>query len=130
MSRPYFRNAPEIHAVHRAIGRCGRPMLLSLSPGETPLAAAADVALNAICGESAMISGTPGRCCSSSSTGSRTGVVTHGQEIGQMPTCCHRGTRIGPPEDAFHGRRTGDFADTVVDRTVASDHGRGSTQTR
>ncbi|MGC1521219.1 MAG: glycoside hydrolase family 27 protein [Steroidobacteraceae bacterium] len=47
MSRPYFRNAPEIHAVHRAIGRCGRPMLLSLSPGETPLAAAADVALNA-----------------------------------------------------------------------------------
>jgi len=47
MSRPYFRNAPEIHAVHSAIGRCGRPMLLSLSPGETPLAAAADVALNA-----------------------------------------------------------------------------------
>jgi alpha-galactosidase len=47
MSRPYFRNAPEIHAVRRAIDRCGRPMLLSLSPGETPLAAAADVAQNA-----------------------------------------------------------------------------------
>jgi alpha-galactosidase len=47
MSRPYFRNAPEIHAVRRAIDRCGRPMVLSLSPGETPLAAAADAAQNA-----------------------------------------------------------------------------------
>jgi alpha-galactosidase len=47
MSRPYFRNAPEIHAVHRALAHCGRPMLLSLSPGETPLAAADDVKKNA-----------------------------------------------------------------------------------
>jgi alpha-galactosidase len=47
MSRPYFRNAPEIHAVRRAIDRCGRPIVLSLSPGETPLAAAADVAKSA-----------------------------------------------------------------------------------
>jgi alpha-galactosidase len=47
MSRPYLRNEPEIHAVRRAIERCGRPMLLSLSPGETPLAAATDAALNA-----------------------------------------------------------------------------------
>ena len=43
MSRPYQRNAPEIHALRRAIDRCGRPIILSLSPGETPLAAAADV---------------------------------------------------------------------------------------
>jgi alpha-galactosidase len=47
MSRPYFRNEPEIHAVRRAIDRCGRRMSLSLSPGETPLAAAADAARNA-----------------------------------------------------------------------------------
>ena len=47
MSRPYFRNDPEIHAVRRAIARCGRRMLLSLSPGETPLTAATDAALNA-----------------------------------------------------------------------------------
>ncbi len=47
MSRPYFRNAPEIHAVRAAIDRCGRRMALSLSPGETPLAAADDVARNA-----------------------------------------------------------------------------------
>ncbi|MEI9994371.1 MAG: glycoside hydrolase family 27 protein [Rhizomicrobium sp.] len=47
MSRPYQRNAPEIHALRHAIDRCGRPMLLSLSPGETPLAAADDVARNA-----------------------------------------------------------------------------------
>jgi len=42
-SRPYFRNEPEIAAVRLAIDRCGRPITLSLSPGETPLAAAADV---------------------------------------------------------------------------------------
>ncbi len=47
MSRPYARNAAEIHAVRRAIDACGRPMILSLSPGETPLAAADDVAQNA-----------------------------------------------------------------------------------
>ena len=43
MSRPYFRNAPEIHALRRAIDGSGRPMTLSLSPGATPLAAAGDV---------------------------------------------------------------------------------------
>jgi len=40
MSRPYLRSAPEIEAVRNAIDHCGRPMILSLSPGETPLAAA------------------------------------------------------------------------------------------
>lgn len=37
MSRPYDANAPEIEAAHRAIQACGRPIILSLSPGETPL---------------------------------------------------------------------------------------------
>ncbi len=43
MSRPYLHNAREIHAVRAAIDRCGRPIILSLSPGETPLEAAEDV---------------------------------------------------------------------------------------
>ncbi len=47
MSRPYVRNQPEIHALRRALDRCGRAMILSLSPGETPLDAAVDVAQNA-----------------------------------------------------------------------------------
>jgi hypothetical protein len=47
MSRPYLRNSPEIHAVRRAIDSCGRAMILSLSPGETPLSAADDVTRNA-----------------------------------------------------------------------------------
>lgn len=38
MSRPYDAHAQEIVAAHRAIAKTGRPMLLSLSPGETPLA--------------------------------------------------------------------------------------------
>ena len=37
MSRPYDANAPEIEAAHRAIQATGRPIILSLSPGETPL---------------------------------------------------------------------------------------------
>jgi hypothetical protein len=37
MSRPYDAHAPEIEAAHRAIQNCGRPMILSLSPGETPV---------------------------------------------------------------------------------------------
>jgi alpha-galactosidase len=36
ISRPYHK--PEIEAIRRAIDRCGRTMVLSLSPGETPLA--------------------------------------------------------------------------------------------
>ena len=37
MSRPYDAHAPEIEAAHRAIGATGRPIVLSLSPGETPV---------------------------------------------------------------------------------------------
>ena len=47
ISRPYRRNAPEIEAVRRAIDRSGRAMVLSLSPGETPLDAAGHVAAHA-----------------------------------------------------------------------------------
>lgn len=43
MSRPYDAHAPEIEAAHKAIGRSGRPIILSLSPGETPLHAAGHV---------------------------------------------------------------------------------------
>ena len=37
MSRPYDSHAPEIEAAHKAIQASGRPMALSLSPGETPV---------------------------------------------------------------------------------------------
>ena len=37
LSRPYDAHAPEIEAIHRAIGRTGRSMILSMSPGETPV---------------------------------------------------------------------------------------------
>jgi len=47
LSRPYHRNTPEVEAVRRAIDRSGRPMILSLSPGETPLDAAEHVAAHA-----------------------------------------------------------------------------------
>lgn len=37
MSRPYDAHAPEIEAAHKAIVKTGRPITLSLSPGETPV---------------------------------------------------------------------------------------------
>jgi len=37
MSRPYENNWPEIEAAQAAIGACGRPIILSLSPGETDI---------------------------------------------------------------------------------------------
>jgi alpha-galactosidase len=37
MSRPYDAHAPEIEAASRAIQASGRPITLSLSPGETPV---------------------------------------------------------------------------------------------
>ncbi len=43
MSRPYDNNAPEIEAAHKAITRTGRPIALSLSPGETPVSRAEHV---------------------------------------------------------------------------------------
>ncbi len=47
IARPYVRNEPEIDAVRRAIDRTGRPMVLSLSPGETDINAAEHVASHA-----------------------------------------------------------------------------------
>ncbi len=47
MSRPYDAHAPEIEAASAAIARSGRPILLSLSPGETPLASADHVRAHA-----------------------------------------------------------------------------------
>jgi hypothetical protein len=44
MSRPYDAHAPEIEAAHKAIVATKRPIVLSLSPGETPVPRAAHVA--------------------------------------------------------------------------------------
>jgi alpha-galactosidase len=47
MSRPYDAHAPEIEAASAAIARSGRPMMLSLSPGETPVPRGDHVRANA-----------------------------------------------------------------------------------
>ena len=47
MSRPYDAHAAEIEAAHRAIAASGRPMMLSLSPGETPVIRGEHVAAHA-----------------------------------------------------------------------------------
>ena len=43
MSRPYDAHAPEIEAAHKAIQAMSRPIILSLSPGKTPVARAGHV---------------------------------------------------------------------------------------
>ena len=43
IARPYHEHEKEIEAIRRAIDRTGRPIVLSLSPGETALTAAAHV---------------------------------------------------------------------------------------
>jgi hypothetical protein len=47
MSRPYDAHAPEIEAAHQAILATRRPIVLSLSPGETPVPRAEHVRRNA-----------------------------------------------------------------------------------
>ncbi len=47
LSRPYLRNRSEVEAIRRAIDRTGHTMVLSLSPGETDLAAAGHVVQHA-----------------------------------------------------------------------------------
>jgi hypothetical protein len=47
LSRPYLDNQAEVEAVRTAIDRSGRPMVLSLSPGETVLTAAEHVVRHA-----------------------------------------------------------------------------------
>ncbi len=47
LSRPYDAHMAEIEGIHRAIGRSGRPMILSMSPGETPVVRGAHAKQNA-----------------------------------------------------------------------------------
>ncbi len=47
ISRPYHEHEREIEAIRKAIDRTGRPMVLSLSPGETALSAAGHVTRHA-----------------------------------------------------------------------------------
>jgi hypothetical protein len=47
IARPYHDHESEIEAIRRAIDRTGRPIVLSLSPGETALDAAAHVTQHA-----------------------------------------------------------------------------------
>ena len=47
LSRPYPRNRPEVEAIRKAIDATGRPMVLSTSPGETPVAEAPHVSQHA-----------------------------------------------------------------------------------
>jgi hypothetical protein len=47
LSRPYLDNQAEVEAVRTAIDRTGRPMVLSLSPGETVITAAEHVVRHA-----------------------------------------------------------------------------------
>ena len=88
MSRPYDAHAPEIEAAALAIRNSGRSMVLSLSPGETPLLPVRTSSSTPRCGASATTSGMNGPCSTPSSPGWKTGTRGAGPAPGPMPTCC------------------------------------------
>lgn len=47
LSRPYHQNEPEVQAIRKAIDKAKRPIVLSLSPGETPVDAGLHVSTHA-----------------------------------------------------------------------------------
>jgi alpha-galactosidase len=61
IARPAHRE--EIAALHRAIGKTGRPIVLSLSPGPAMIKDVAFLRRTPTCGASRTISGTTGRRC-------------------------------------------------------------------
>jgi alpha-galactosidase len=107
MSRPYDAHAPEIEAAHKAIAATGRPIILSLSPGETPVIRGDHVRRYARCGASRTISGMTGQCWRRSSPGWRIGRPIVAPAVGRTPTCSPsagwrsaNATRASPPTNS------------------------------
>ena len=122
ISRPYHEHEREIEAIRRAIDRTGRPMVLSLSPGETALDAAEHVkrhanmwrisddfwdtwpALLEQFGAARALEPAPGP----------------GPLAGRGHAAARR-ARPRPAHDALHPRRAAHADDAVVDRALAAD---------
>lgn len=86
MSRPYDAHAPEIEAAHKAIVATGRPITLSLSPGETPVIRAIMSANMRRCGGFPMTSGTTGGCWRRSLPAGKLDALAR---AGQLAGCGH-----------------------------------------
>ncbi len=125
MSRPYDAHAPEIEAAHKAIRNSGRPIILSLSPGETPVIRGPHVRRFAqmwrisddFWDEWSMLEAqftrlenwTPYR-------GPGSWPDADMLPLGRLA--------LGKREHQVHARRTAHVDDPVVDRTLAAHHGR------
>ncbi len=98
----------EIRQIAEAIRKTGRPIVLSLSPGPTQLANAAEVANTRRCGASPTITGTAGPSRKSrhpnipsdsatNSTASPSGLLTSNPATGPILTCSPRATSARIP---------------------------------
>jgi len=89
ISRPYDEvQKLEIEAIRRAITKTGRPIVLSLSPGETPLARSAHVADHANMWRISDDFWDNWPSSDPSSNASTTGLRIVAPAPGPMPTCC------------------------------------------
>ena len=90
ISRPYHEHEREIEAIRRAIDRTGRPIVLSLSPGETPLDARPSTSsATPTCGASATTSGTSWPALLEQfDAPARLDPAPRARATGPTPTCC------------------------------------------
>lgn len=91
-SKLYDTHQPEIALISKAIERCGRPMVLSLSPDPLRWNTRRSSPSMPTCGVSRMTSGTSGRSCWICSTVAGLGRAYRGQVPGRTVTCCHSAT--------------------------------------
>ena len=131
ISRPYHRNRPEIEAVRRAIDGSGRPMILSLSPGETPLDAAAHVAEHANMwriSDDFWDEWPPARRPVRAAR--QLGAASPRRRLARRRHAAARPARARRTTDALHPRRAAHDDESVGDRALAPDHGRRPARAR
>ena len=91
---PY--HAKEIELIRRAIDAAGRPIVLSMSPGATPLESREHAKQHANLWRISDDFWDNGPACCRSSNGAETGHRTSAPATGPMPTCCRWGKSSAP----------------------------------
>ena len=122
ISRPYHDHEREIEAIRRAIDRTGRPMVLSLSPGETALTAAEHVRRHANLWRISDDFWDNWPALLEQFGAAR--ALEPAPRPGALARRRHAAARragAGPPHDALHARRAAHADDAVVDRPLAAD---------
>ena len=119
--RPYHDTSSEIEAIRTAMDQTGRPMVLSLSPGETPLdRGRARAAPRQPLADQRRLLGPVARFAGAVRPPAGTGTRTGRPGAWPMPTCCRSACiAIGQAHHAVHPRRADHRHDALVHRALA-----------